>query len=60
MDSPSELTVSRNSGGGFSGFQVTSGVVDGKMEAGAVVTIAGNYCSGLSNKGKCVFEDAAN
>ena len=58
MDGTSTLTVTNNSQkGDFAGLKLTSGVKDGKVEADAVVTITGNYCSGLSNNGKCVFEN---
>ena len=60
VDSTSVLTVTHNSyGGDFAGLKLTSGVTDGKVEAGAVVTITDNYCSGLSNNGKCVFEEGS-
>ena len=58
VDSTSVLTVTHNSyGGDCAGLKLTSGVTNGKVEAGAVVTITDNYCSGLSNNGKCVFEE---
>lgn len=58
VDSTSVLTVTNNSHkGDYAGLKLTSGVKDGKVEADAVVTITGNYCSGLSNNGKCVFEN---
>lgn len=58
VDSTSVLTVTHNSyGGDYAGLKLTAGVTDGKVEAGAVVTITDNYCSGLSNNGKCVFEE---
>ena len=58
VDSTSTLTVTRNSGNGdFAGLKLTSGVTDGKVEDGATVTITDNYCSGLSNNGKVVFEE---
>ncbi|HIS49638.1 MAG TPA: isopeptide-forming domain-containing fimbrial protein [Candidatus Gallacutalibacter pullistercoris] len=60
MDSTSKVVVTRNSAGGdYAGLKLTSGVTDGKVEAGAVVTITDNYCSGLSNNGVCVFEKGA-
>ena len=58
VDDTSTLTVTGNSSkGDFAGLKLTSGVTDGKVEDGAVVTIMGNYCSGLSNNGKVVFEE---
>ena len=60
VDSTSVLTVTHNSyGGDYAGLKLTSGVTDGKVEAGAVVTITDNYCSGLSNNGKCVFDEGS-
>ena len=58
VDSTSKLIVTRNSyAGDYAGLKLTSGVTDGKVEDGATVTITGNYCSGLSNNGKVVFEE---
>ena len=58
VDGTSTLNVTQNSSGGdFAGLKLTSGVTDGLVEAGATVNITDNYCSGLSNNGKCVFED---
>ncbi|WP_300367672.1 right-handed parallel beta-helix repeat-containing protein [uncultured Subdoligranulum sp.] len=60
VDGTSILTVTNNSNGGdYAGLKLTSNVKDGKVEAGAVVTITDNYCSGLSNNGKCVFEEGS-
>ena len=60
VDSTSKVVVTGNSAGGdFAGLKLTSGVTAGKVESGAVVTITDNYCSGLSNNGKCVFEEGA-
>ena len=60
VDSTSTMTVTHNSyKGDFAGLKLTSNVTDGKVEAGAVVTITDNYCSGLSNNGKCVFEEGS-
>lgn len=60
VDGTSKLTVSQNSSAGdFAGLKITSGVTDGSVEAGAVVTITDNYCSGLSNNGKLTFEEGA-
>ena len=58
LDSTSTLTVTRNSySGDFAGLKLTNGVTNGLVEAGATVTITDNYCSGLSNNGKVVFEE---
>ena len=58
VDSTSTVKVTHNShGGDFAGLKLTSGVTNGLVESGATVNITGNYCSGLSNNGKCVFED---
>ena len=58
VDSTSTLNVTRNSyRGDYAGLKLTSGVNDGLVESGAVINITGNYCSGLSNNGKCVFEE---
>lgn len=60
VDSTSTMTVTGNSqAGDFAGLKLTRGVTDGKVEAGAMVTITGNYCSGLSNNGKVTFEEGA-
>ena len=59
VDSTSKLIVTKNSAGGdFAGLKLVSSA-NGYVEAGAVVTITDNYCSGLSNNGKCVFEEGA-
>ncbi len=61
VDATSKVTVTRNSAGGdFAGLKLTSGVTDGRVASGAVVTITDNYCSGLSNNGKVVFEEGVN
>lgn len=58
VDGTSKVIVTRNSySGDNAGLKLTSGVTDGRVESGAVVTITDNYCSGLSNNGKCVFEE---
>ena len=58
VDGTSTLNVTQNSSGGdFAGLKLTSGVTDGLVEAGATINITDNYCSGLSNNGKCVFEE---
>ena len=60
VDGTSTLTVSGNSwAGDFAGLKITSGVADGSVEAGAIVTITDNYCSGLSNNGHLNFEEGA-
>ncbi len=57
VDSTSTLNVTGNSyNGDYAGLKLTSGS-NGLVESGATVNITGNYCSGLSNNGKCVFED---
>ena len=59
VDSTSKLIVTKNSAGGdFAGLKLVS-TANGYVEAGAIVTITDNYCSGLSNNGKCVFEEGA-
>ena len=61
VDGTSKVTVTHNSyDGDFAGLKLTGGVTDGKVESGAVVTITDNYCSGLSNNGKCTFAEGAN
>lgn len=58
VDGTSTMNITGNSiKGDFAGLKLYKGVTDGKVKAGAVVTITGNYCSGLSNNGKCVFEN---
>ena len=58
IDKTSTMQVTGNShGGDFAGLKLTAGVTDGLVETGATVNITGNYCSGLSNNGKCVFGD---
>lgn len=60
VDGTSTLNVTGNSyGGDFAGLKLAGGVTSGLVEEGAVVTITGNYCSGLSNNGKVVFEEGA-
>ena len=57
VDATCVVNVTGNSSSGdFAGLKLTGGVTDGKVEAGAVVNITDNYCSGLSNNGKVVFE----
>ena len=61
VDGTSTLNVTQNSSGGdFAGLKLTSGVTDGRVEAGATVNITDNYCSGLSNNGVCEFEEGVN
>ncbi len=60
VDGTSTLNVTRNSySGDFAGLKLTSGVADGRVSKAAVVNITDNYCSGLSNNGKVVFEEGA-
>ena len=60
VDGTSTLNVTHNSDGGdFAGLKITSGVKGGKVEAGAVVNVTDNYCSGLSNNGELTFEEGA-
>ena len=57
VDGSSTVNVEKNSrSGDFAGLKLTSGVTDGKVEAGAEINILNNYCSGLSNNGEVVFE----
>ena len=51
--------MDNSSRGDYAGLKLTSSVSDGKVEAGAVITITGNHCSGLSNNGKVVFEEGS-
>ena len=61
IDKTSTMQVTGNShGGDFAGLKLTAGVTDGLVETGATINITGNYCSGLSNNGKCEFEDGVN
>ena len=58
VDSTSRLIVTENSyDGDCSGLNLTANVKEGFVESGAVVTITGNKCSGLSNRGVCTFEE---
>ena len=58
VDGTSTLNVTQNSSGGdFAGLKLTAGVTNGLVETDATINITDNYCSGLSNNGKCVFED---
>ena len=57
VDSTSTLNVTGNSyNGDYAGLKLTSGS-NGLVESDATINITDNYCSGLSNNGKCVFED---
>lgn len=61
VDGTSTLKVTQNSySGDFAGLKLTSGVTDGHVQNGAVVTITNNYCSGLSNNGNIKFDDNVN
>ena len=58
VDSMSKMEITQNSHShDCAGLKLTANVKDGRVESGATVNITGNYCSGLSNNGKCVFED---
>lgn len=58
VDGTSTLTVTNNSyAGDYAGLNLTANVTDGRVEKGAVVTISNNFCSGLSNRGVCTFEE---
>ncbi len=58
VDSTSEMVVTGNSyAGDYAGLKLTSGVTNGKVDTGATINILNNYCSGLSNNGKVVFEE---
>ncbi len=61
VDSMSKMEITQNSHShDCAGLKLTANVKDGLVESGATVNITGNYCSGLSNNGKCVFEDDVN
>lgn len=61
VNEKSSLYVRRNSAeGDCAGLQLTAGVSDGRVASGANVTIEDNFCSGLSNFGKAVFEEGVN
>ena len=60
VDKDSTMTVTNNSyDGDFAGVKLTAAVNDGRVEAGAVVTITGNKCSGFSSIGVCTFEEGS-
>ena len=57
VDKDSTITATANSwDGDFAGLKVRPGAT-ATFESGAVVVINDNYCSGLSNNGKVVFEE---
>ena len=58
IDGTSTMTVTGNSHkGDFAGLNLTANVTNGLVEDGAIINISGNYCSGLSNRGTCTFEE---
>ena len=60
VDKDSTMTVTNNSyDGDYAGVNLTAAVNDGRVEAGAVVTITGNKCSGFSSRGVCTFEEGS-
>ena len=60
VDKDSTMTVTNNSyDGDCAGVNLTATVNDGCVEAGAVVTITGNKCSGFSSRGVCTFEEGS-
>lgn len=60
VDKDSTMTVTNNSyDGDCAGVKLTATVNDGRVEAGAVVTITGNKCSGFSSRGVCTFEEGS-
>lgn len=60
VDKDSTMTVTNNSyDGDCAGVNLTAAVKDGRVEAGAVVTITGNKCSGFSSRGVCTFEEGS-
>ena len=60
VDKDSTMTVTNNSyDGDYAGVNLTAAVKDGRVEAGAVVTITGNKCSGFSSRGVCTFEEGS-
>ena len=57
VDKDSTITATANSwDGDFAGLKVRPGAT-ATFESGAVVVINDNYCSGLSNNGKVVFDE---
>ena len=60
VDKDSTMTVTNNSyDGDCAGVNLTAAVNDGRVEAGAVVTITGNKCSGFSSRGVCTFKEGS-
>lgn len=60
VDKDSTMTVTNNSyDGDCAGVNLTAAVNDGRVKAGAVVTITGNKCSGFSSRGVCTFEEGS-
>lgn len=57
VDKDSKITATANSwGGDYAGLKVRPGAT-ATFESGAVVVINDNYCSGLSNNGRVVFDE---
>ena len=60
VDKDSTMNVTNNSyDGDCAGVNLTAAVNDGRVEAGAVVTITGNKCSGFSSRGVCTFKEGS-
>lgn len=60
VDKDSTMTVTNNSyDDDCAGVNLTAAVNDGRVKAGAVVTITGNKCSGFSSRGVCTFEEGS-
>jgi len=60
VDSTSVLEVTNNSyDGDYAGLNLSAAVTNGRVASGAKVTITGNKCSGLSNRGTCIFEEGS-
>ena len=60
VDKDSTMTVTNNSyDDDCAGVNLTAAVNDGRVEAGAVVTITGNKCSGFSSRGVCTFKEGS-
>ena len=60
VDGSSTVNVEENSRrGDYAGLKLTSGVTNGEVKTGAKINILNNYCSGLSNNGKVVFEEGS-
>ena len=59
VDGTSQLIVTKNSrSGDYAGLKCVAST-NGQIDAGAIVTITGNFCSGLSNNGKVTFAEGA-